>query len=420
MVLSLNATVQNEDMRLTKHQSRRFILAHQGLWPPYELSGKAGILDYINRVGCIQFDPLNIVGRNPDLVLQSRIADFQPSMLQELLYEDRRLLDGWDKMMSIYPMDDWPYFHRHRASALRRYGADSRPVARILPQIRETIAERGPLSSIDLDFNQAVDWAWGPTRVARAALESMYWWGELVVHHKVNTRKYYDFANRHVPSELLTAPDPHNTDEQYQDWHVLRRLGGVGLLWGKSGSAWLSIPGVKSKQRGAALKRLTEQGKILEIDVAGIDASLYMRVQDEPGLKEALDSDALPPRAAIIAPLDNLLWDREFVEELFDFEYRWEVYKPVAERRWGYYVLPILYGDRFIARFEPGHDKESGALIIKNWWWEPGVRPTDQMHFDLRCCFDRFLGFLGASSVQIADQVPAQAGLGWLSTRDEA
>jgi uncharacterized protein len=401
-------------MRLTKHQARRVILAHQGLWPPYDLSGKEGVLDYISRVGCIQFDPLNIVGRNPELVLQARVVDFRPSMLRELLYENRRLLDGWDKMMSIYPVDDWPYFHRHRQSALREYGASSRPATSILPQIREAISERGPLSSIDLDFDQPVDWPWAPTRMARAALESMYWWGELVVHHKVNTRKYYDFASRHIPAGLLNAPDPYEADEQYQDWHILRRLGGVGLLWGRSGSAWLSIPGVKSRQRGVVLKRLTEQRKVVEVSVEGMNVPLYMRAQDRARLDQVLSLDVPSPRAAIIAPLDNLLWDRGFVEELFDFEYRWEVYKPVAERRWGYYVLPILYGDQFIARFEPGRDKKSGVLIIKNWWWEPDVKPSNQMRSDLRCCFQRFLGFLGADRVQFVDEVVERAGLDWL------
>jgi len=107
-----------ETRTITKQQARHTILAHQGLWPPYALEGKAGVLEYIHRVGCIQFDPLNIVGRNPELVLQARVAGFQPVMLQELLYKDRRLLDGWDKNMSIYGVEDWPYFHRRREAAL--------------------------------------------------------------------------------------------------------------------------------------------------------------------------------------------------------------------------------------------------------------------------------------------------------------
>ena len=407
-----------ETLTLTNQQARRFILAHQGLWPPYTLEGKAGALGYIRRVGCIQFDPLNIVGRNPELVLQARVADFRPAMLEELLYEDRKLLDGLDKNMSIYGVEDWPCFHRRREGARRYYGDGSRPAKSILPQVRQAIEERGPLSSIDLDFNQTVDWSWSPTRLARAALESMYAWGELIIHHKVNTRKVYDFASRHIPEELLSATDPNETEEQFHDWYVLRRIGSMGLVWNKSGDAWLGMR-VKSKERKAVLARLLEQGKVIEVRVEGIGLPLYMRSEDRMTLDQALEADDPLPRAAILAPLDNLLWDRRFVEELFDFYYVWEVYKPVAERRYGYYVLPILYGDRFVARFEPGRDKKSGAFAIKNWWWEPGVTPSERMQSDLRHCFRRFLGYLGTDDLRIDGETVKQAGLDWLASAGE-
>jgi uncharacterized protein YcaQ len=399
------------NVELTKQQARRFILAHQGLWPPYAAEGKSGVLDYIRRVGCIQFDPLNIVGRNPELVLQARVSGFRPAMLEELLYEDRKLLDGWDKNMSIYCVEDWPYFRRRREAARRYYGDSSRPATSILPQVRKTIEEQGPLSSIDLGFDQTVDWSWAPTRLARAALESMYSWGELIIHHKVNTRKVYDFARRHILEALLSAPDPNETEKQFHDWRVLRRIGSVGLLWNKAGNAWLGMRGIKSKERTATLTRLLRQGKVVEVRVEGIEPPLYMRSEDRTILDKALGSDDLSPRAAILAPLDNLLWDRSFSERLFDFYYVWEVYKPVAERRYGYYVLPILYGDRFIARFEPGRDKENGALIIKNWWWESGVIPSQRMQSDLRDCFKRFLDYLGTDDLRMDSETAEQAGL---------
>ena len=390
-----------DKITLTNQQARRFILAHQNLWPPHSLESKSSVLEHIRRVGCIQFDPLNIAGRNPELVLQARVADFQPAMLNELLYQDRSLLDGWDKMMSIYPVEDWPYFQRRRDAAQNRYYHNQRPAASILPEVRTAIEQRGPLSSIDLDFNQTVDWAWAPTRMARAALESMYYWGELVIHHKVNTRKVYDFAAKHIAPELLNAPEPNPTEQQFHDWYLLRRIGGIGLIWDKAGDAWLGIPGLKSAQRKAALARLLEQGKLLEVHVEGINQPLVMRAVDQPALEYALNADHAASRAAIIAPLDNLLWDRRFVEALFGFRYRWEVYKPAAERDYGYYVLPILYGDRFIARFEPGRDKKTNSLIIKNWWWEDGVEPDTEMRAALNDAFHSFANFLSVQNIQI-------------------
>ena len=410
-----------DSLTLTKQQASRFILTYQGLWPPYSFEGKSGVLDFIRHVGCIQFDPLDVVGRNPELVLQSRISDFRPMMLQELLYEERKLLDGWDKMMAIYRTEDWPYFcYRQREAASISSRRDSDLVKAVSPQIRKAIEERGPLSSIDLDHDQKVDWSWGPTRLAKVAMDNMYYLGELVIHHKVHTRKVYDLASRNIPKELLLAPDPHETQEQYHDWHVLRRIGGVGLLWNSGAMAWHGIYGAKSQERAAALKRLCIQGKAVEVHVEGIKTPFYMRSQDLTILNTSMKSDDQLSQAAIIAPLDNLLWERDLIEALFDFKYRWEVYKPIVEREYGYYVLPILYGDRFVARFEPGRGQDNGSLIIKNWWWESGVTPSAEMRAALQDCFERFLGYLGTDKIQIDKALAKQKDLDWLPKLDRS
>lgn len=394
-------------LRITKEQARRFLLAYHGLEGKRKLKGKAGILTYLGQVGSIQFDPLNIVGHNQELVLQSRIDGFRAVLLQELLYSDRLLLDGWDKVMCIYSTGDWPYFKRYRAANLERLGNAGQPVVPFLPLIRREIEERGPLSSLDLEFDEAVNWPWGPTRVSRAALESMYFWGELIIHHKVNTRKFYDFASRHLPAELLEAPDPNRTFGEYRKWRICRRIGGVGLLWAKSSEAWLEIPDTKAPERLAGIQELLAEEKLTEIAVEGIKVPLYMRAVDQQVLREVLGRDRMPPpKARILAPLDNLLWDRGLVRELFGFDYRWEVYKPQQERDYGYYVLPVLYGDRFVARFEPGYDKKAKAFVVRNWWWEKGVRTTGAMQKELASCFRLFAGYLGAKSLSAGGSVP--------------
>lgn len=404
-----------EKLTLTKRQARRFLLAHQGLYPPRQGTDKADILAFVRRVGCIQFDPLDVVGRNPDLVLQSRIAHYQPKMLETLLYENRALVDGWDKNMSIYPVEDWPYFQRNREAAREHPRRNQEAVQKALPHVRRAIEDRGPLSSIDLEYDgKTKDWPWGPAPLARAALESMYAWGELIIHHKVHTRKVYDFAAQHLPTALLSAPDPNETETEYNDWYVLRRLGSVGLLWNRAGGAWLGIRDFKSPERRGALKRLSARGEVLQVRVEDSRPAYFLRREDAPRLQEILDDDnAGSPRAAFIAPLDNLLWDRKMIQELFDFEYIWEVYKPVEERRYGYYVLPVLYGDRFVARFEPTIDRDQGILIIKGWWWESEVEPTEEMRAAIVQAFQHFLRYLGAERLEIGD------GLAWLAAANE-
>ncbi len=383
---------------LTKPQARRFLLAYQNLWPPRGLCGKADALKFIRKVGCIQFDPLDIAGKNPELVLQARVADFVPAMLDELLYQDRALLDGFDKMMAIYPVEDWPYFRRRREAA-RNELRSQEAVSAVTANIRAAIEQRGPLSSIDLEHNQKVDWWWSPTSLSRAALESMYLSGELVIHHKVHTRKVYDLAERHISAELLNAPEPHPTDEAYHEWYVLRRLGSVGLLWNRSNQVWLMSVGTAARKK--VMERLHEEGKIVDVQVEGVEYPFYLRAQELPLLETVLAAPEPTPQAAFIAPLDNLVWERSMLEALFGFDYRWEVYVPPAKRKYGYYVLPVLYGDRFVGRIEPARQKNNGGVLtIKNWWWQPDVTPDDAMLTAIRECFQRFCTFLGIQNVQ--------------------
>lgn len=390
------------------------MLAHQGLLPPRSAEGKKAVMDYIRRVGCIQFDPLDIAGCNHELVLQSRIKDFRRPVLQDLLYRERRLVDGWDKNAAIYPVEDWPFFSRMREAERRRLIRLSHPVLSVVSEVRQQIEERGPLSSSDLGLDQVVDWPWAPTRLSRAALDGMLSWGELVIHHKTRNRKVYDLASRHLPLALLSAPDPNVTEDAYLDWHVERRIGSVGLLWNRSGAAWLGVRGSSVSKRREALARLALRGEIVEVSVEGAGVPFYMRSEDQVTLTAALTSKSPPLRAAVLAPLDNLLWDRQLVQLLFGFDYTWEVYKPASQRKFGYYVLPVLYGDRFVARVEPRLDRKTNVLVIRNWWWEQGESEATVSGTALRQCLERFAGFLGAGSIGVENEAVSGSSMAWL------
>jgi hypothetical protein len=403
-------------MTLSKTHARRFLLAHQHLRPPRRLEGKAGILHFIRHVGCIQFDPINLVGRNPDLVLQSRISDYRPALLEELLYTDRALLDGWDKVASIYPTEDWPHFARRRDAMRQDHHYRTICPDDIAQRVIAAIRERGPLSSLDLKHEGSLLGFWGrEIRVGNAALEMLYASGELLVHSRSGTRRFFDLAERALPADVLLAPDPHESDEAHQDWHVLRRVGGLGLANPGAAEYWLGIFGLKGDSRRVALARLTERGDLLSVAVEGANSrTFFMRAADLPTL-EAVQNDLLPePRAAIIGALDNLMWDRSLLRWVFDFDYVWEVYKPEAQRKYGYYVLPILYGDRFVARFQPEFDRKTQSLTVANWWWEEGVQPDGEMESALAACFREFARYLPAASVALGERVVSERSLRWV------
>lgn len=401
---------------LSKTHARRFLLAHQRLWPPRRLKGKAEIVDFIRHVGCIQFDPINVVGRNPDLVLQSRVANYHPNLLEELLYRDRQLLDGWDKVSSIHLITDWPYFARHRALMREQRGAPSNPPMEIAPAVVEAIRERGPLSSIDLKHREKVDWSWGQqTRLARASLETLYAMGELAIHHRVGTRRVFDLTEQLLPAGLLSAPDPNETDEEYQNWHVLRRVGGLGLANPSATECWLGILGVKGEVRRAALARLVERGELTAVAVKDVPKRIFfIRTADLSALEAVQTKRSPKPQAAIIGALDNFMWDRDLLRRVFDFDYAWEVYKPAAKRKYGYYVLPIIYGDRFVARFDPAFDKKTRQLTITDWWWEESAQFDETMQAAMVACFREFMRYLNARQIRLGEKVAGQKTLHWV------
>lgn len=397
--------------------ARRFVLAHHHLWPPRQLKGKEGVRQFIRHVGNIQFDPINIVGRNPDLVLQARVKDFRLGMLDELLYDDRKLLDGWDKMASLYSVEDWPYFARQRARMNMYHGHPEKIVMQVAPDILSQIKEKGPQSSLDFKGYEKADWSWGPTKASRAGLEGLFAMGKLGVHHRVNNRRYFDRIERLMPKDLLAAPEPNLSDEEYQDWHILRRVGAMGLAFPNAGEHWHGIIDIKTPQRKQIISQLVEKGDLIAITIEEIpDKVFYIRKEDLPTLEAVGKTKQPASGAAILAPLDNLLWNRKMNGWLFDFEYIWEVYKPKAQRQYGYYVLPVIYGNSFIARFDPAFDKKTRQLTIQNWWWEQGIQPDEQIKAALIDCFQDFLTYLQAESFEMREAIVSRKDLNWMRT----
>lgn len=384
-------------IQLTNEQARTFLLLKHGLIGDHTFRGKEGALAFIRQAGCIQFDPIDVCGRNADLVLRSRVAGYRKSMLETLLYRDRAVVDYFDKNLAIFPAEDWPCFSRFRANH-RDWERSSAQIAPVCSVVLKAVRERGPLCAADLGMNEKVQWYWSSTTLARAALEHLYFCGELGIHHKKGTLKYYDLMERLLPKEIVEAPEPHALDAQCYVWWVQRRIGAVGMLWNKPSDAWLNIPGLKSEQRGSAFETLLRAGSIAQAQVQGVKQPLYFLSADMPLIEQAMQGAALRKRMECIAPLDCLLWDRNLIRALFGFDYKWEIYTPVRERKYGYYVLPLLYGTRFIGRVEAAADKATGSLLVKNLWLEAGVRPSLYLEKAVNGCMKRLAVFNGVKA----------------------
>jgi uncharacterized protein YcaQ len=369
----------------------------------------------VRFVNCIQYDPINVVGQNPHLVLQSRVRNYKPAILDQLLYKDRNLVDGFDKVMSIYPIEDWPFFADYRAHIGQRYRAnESKKITRLIDWVTKEIEERGPLSSLDLEEETRVQsWFGNPARASRIALDILFFSGELVVHHRVGTRRYFELAQRVLAKKLHGAPDPHISREAYFDWHVERRVGSLGLARTRNSGQWGGIQRAKGVNLNTALARLVGRGELLRVGIEELPGQvLYVRESDGPALQAAARPRRAAARAAFIAPLDNFIWDRDLIEDLFDFYYRWEVYVPGPKRNYGYYVLPVLYGEQLVARLDPAYDRATRTFIINNWWWQKGAKRKDAaMLAALQDCMLAFANYLGAEKIELGAKLAKESGL---------
>ena len=395
-------------MELTNAQARQFILIKQGLLGAHRFAGKAGALDYVRQAGCIQFDPVDVCGKNAELTLQSRVKGVRKQDLQALLYRDRALVDYSDKELAIFPVEDWPCFASYRARS-RAHAAQFEGLEALEAQALDYIAAHGPVSSETLPIEGRIFWHssmhWSgnwhsDSPAARSVLEQLYTDGALVIHHKKGARKFYDLAARHIPAPLLAAPDPFPDRAAFQDWRVLRRIGAVGLLWDRRSDAFLGID-MSTDERHAAFARLLETGNIAQVRAAGLSAPLYLRGEDLP-LLEAVVAGEIDRRARceFLAPLDPMLWDRKLIEALFGFSYSWEIYTPADKRKYGYYVLPVLYGEGFAGRIEAAADAKSGVLTVKNLWLEDGVRRTKKLEAAIARAVKRLARFNACQEIQ--------------------
>ena len=374
-------------MMISRDHAKRFIFTKQGLLGKHRFIGKEGAYQYVRQAGCIQYDPVDVCGKNAELTLQSRVKGFTRQMLADLLYKDRKLVDYSDKELSIWPREDWPYFADYRKRSME-HGQGFKGIPELEERAVSYIRENGPVSSDTLPIDGTVFWHssmhWSgnwqkESKAARSVLEQLYTDGILLIHHKNGSRKFYDLAENYFDDALLQAENPCTDQAAFLRWRILRRIGAVGLLWNRRSDAWLGID-MTTEQRNKAFSELETAGTVIPVQVEGIRTSFYMLTEDAL-LMEAVRKDEADTKARLefLAPLDPMLLDRKLIEAIWDYQYSWEIYTPVEKRKYGYYVLPMVYGQSLIGRIEAIADRKTSTLDIRNVWYEPGVRQTKKL-----------------------------------------
>ncbi len=371
------------------------------------------MLEVFRRLGSVQFDPLAVAGRNHDLVLHARVADYDPAWC-DLLYVRREIFEAHNKGLSLVPASAFPWFRGTWSRNGTRVLAENAEVAgRVLERIRA----EGPLSSLDFESERGatIDWFGVPTNTVRAVLEAYSVTGVLGLARRDGNRRYYDLLERLLPADLLAREVPleeqlrHKLLSRYRA-HGLVGVGGGGDIFGGLGPAkpdprWPGYPG-----RTALREGLVAEGELVAVEVEGVRGKRFVLKEEVALLAHPPEP---PPSVAFLPPFDPLVWDRALLGSLFDFDYVWELFVPPAKRRWGWYVLPMLFGDRLVGRIEPRIDSAGGQVHVVGLWWEDGFSPrrTEGFVDAMREALRAYLRFGGATRLEWAPHLARERRL---------
>ena len=401
-------------MKVTADAARCFLVARHLLAPARSLDGGPdAVLEVFRRLGSVQFDPLAVAGRNHDLVLHARVADYDPAWCDRL-YERREIFEAYNKGLSLVPTSEFAWFRGTLSLNAPRTLAENAAVA---ARVVERIRAEGALSALDFERERGptTDWFGMPTNTVRAVLEAYAVTGVLGLARREGNRRYYDLLERLLPADVLARKLPleerlrHKLLSRYRA-HGLLGVGGGGDVFGGLGPAkpderWPGYPG-----RNALREELVERGDLVSVDVEGLRGKRFV-ISEDVELLEAPPNP--PPSVAFVPPFDPIVWDRGLLGSLFEFEYVWELFLPPAKRRWGWYVLPIVFRDRFVGRIEPRIDREAGRVHVLGLWWEDGFAPrrADGFVESMRSALRAYLRFAGARRLEWAPHLRAEKRL---------
>jgi len=393
---------------ITQQTARRFVLGKQGLWPGRRWKGKKGTAQAIRECEVVQLDPLNIFARSQDIVLHSRVLDYKAEYLYQVAYKEREFFDygGW---LAMYPMSNLPFYrlHMERRKHHKRVEDFVLSNPELFEQVRQELRVRGPLGNRNF-AGKAVVGNYRGRKDTALALYDMWLCGELMIHHREGFERVYDFRENIAPKEY----DYVASEKDAEDFFLRQNISFWGLL--REGVLKPALQyDLQHNYSRAEVSQLVaaclESDRLKQVRIeSGRDTYLVL-AKDVPAL-ESLETGKVPKgwkpketttleEVTFLSPLD-IVSARGRAKKLFDFEYKWEVYTPAEKRRWGYYVLPILYGDDLVARLDLKLDRTTMTLEIKGFWYEEDAPVKDIEFADaFGRGLVRFVDFLTAKKV---------------------
>lgn len=397
-------------LTLTRRGVRRFLLDaldldHDGAYHPGRTTPEH-VLREIRRLEVVQLDPVAAVERNQHLVLANRLRGYRPAMLETLL-EQRRVFEYWANAACVIPIEDYWMFAGVRARLRRGLREERATLRKPAALVLRELERNGPLPSRAFLTDERIAGYWdnkGPrTKATSHALNVLWDTGEVMVVRREGVERYFDLPHKVVPPNVLrhadgvpvTEADAALLDKYLRAYRVFE-VGDFRFGWRK----------IPAPQRREIVAERVRRGDVVALEIDGVRRQYYALVRDVPALRrhdrEARAERGWPDRPIrFLAPLDNLLWRRERLADLFGFAYVWEIYVPAHKRRFGYYTMPILAGDRLIGRMDPRLDRTRRRMEIRVLPFEPGVRVTRALRGNVEAALEGFARFHGGAVLDI-------------------
>lgn len=403
---------------ISKQTYRRFLLGQQGLWPGRRFEGLEGASAALRQMEALQLDPLNIAARSQEIALYGRVLDYRLEYLHQVTYEQRKFFD-YGGHLFIYPMEELPHWQtpmRYRRETGLRWEAFTHPPDTLLKYILDELRARGPLGNRDFEGRFVKQWSYRGGKETAIALFYLWLAGDVMISNRKGFDRIYDLTERVAPREFS-----HSTPEsEAEEFFAHKSISFMGMLressWRIAFGDYLhrDVSRAEAKER---VERLIETGVASRVRVEGLQDGFLVLKRDTPHLSE-LEAGRVPQtwkplgssteeEVTLLAPLE-IVSARGRARKVFDFEYLWEVYKPVEQRRWGYYTLPILYGDDLVARLDPKLDRKTMTLHILGFWLEEDAPRDAAFGEALAKCLKRFADLMGARKVDVSAVRPVK------------
>jgi len=383
---------------MTPVEIRQVLARVHGLEPSRQKSGKRGTLAVLMRHQCIQSDPIDVAGRNADLTLQSRIINYGPQQLLDLLYKDRQLFEYFCKMHSIMPIELYPIFKRKMntfwrekriRSFFRKHRSETKLVLRAL--------EKGPVSSRELTDMGRMKWGWGHNAKISTVILTRFWVaGKVLIYNRDGAAKYYALPEQIIPRRLLNTDPPTEGEDVVEIVKIIVNASRL-VTAGGSPEQWWEVGNTKKVRE--ILQELESRGELIPIQSEGSKERFYAPAADREEWENPRQSTEEYVR--FLAPLDPMLWSRRVFRSVYGREYLWEVYKKPEDRKYGYYCLPVIFNGQYVGLVDPFFRKKDNVLEIRNLHFLDQNLHHDKFLSALRAEAQRFCNYLGAERIQV-------------------